>query len=539
MHRFWLLLIAGLFLVATLYQLSLPGLHYDEAFEVVPAVQLLKGQPVTSFRDSAITLFGKRLPLTTQDYIGALNTYAVLPFLAVRIDVVSLRLYSIAIGLITLLLVYGFTRSLTGSRSAGWVAAGLLAVNPTFIFWSRQGIFVTAITALIGVAAAWCWLAWQRRRDARLAYLGAFLFGLGIYAKLLFVWLIGALFGAFLLKLIVIRCRKQLNWSDLQLSPHQIIGMLISGIFGCWPLILYNLQTSGTFKSIGENATTSYYGVNNADILSNLGVRLGQWGTLLSSGQFWYLGEVHHNRLAPIVFSLMLVTTVGLAYRTGRLASLLPFIVIGITITVSVITVSALWITHYALIMVWPAIAIAAGGQLLFDYFRENRYITTAIGIGLVLLFATEVWTTVADHRALTTSGGLGAHSDAIYDLAAWLEAQPPKPVIAMDWGLAAPVSFLSAGQINPVEVFGYTWQGTEDFNPSIQPYLKPQAAIFLWRAPDEIIFDRSADFKTRYRPLNLEETILEAFYERSGRPVLGATTLVPVGAAENKPVEP
>ena len=61
------------------YQINLPGLHYDEAFEAVPAMQLLRHQPVATFRYAGLALGERTFPLMTQDYIGALNTYAALP----------------------------------------------------------------------------------------------------------------------------------------------------------------------------------------------------------------------------------------------------------------------------------------------------------------------------------------------------------------------------------------------------------------------------------------------------------------------------
>ena len=48
------------------------------------------------------------------------------------------------------------------------LAALLLAVNPSFVFWSRQGIFVTNLTALLFVAviAVGSWLSWQNGQRA-------------------------------------------------------------------------------------------------------------------------------------------------------------------------------------------------------------------------------------------------------------------------------------------------------------------------------------------------------------------------------------
>ncbi len=555
MTRFWLLLPISLFLALTLYQIDLPGLHYDEAFEVVPAMQLLKGQPVNAFRESALPLFGKEFPLMTQDYIGALNTYGSLPFLLIGgVSVASLRGYAIAVGLLTLLLVYGFTAELSGRRWGGLIAVTLLAVNPTFIFWTRQGIFVTAITAAIGVAAAWSWLRWQRRRNFRYALLGAFLFGLGLYAKLLFVWLIVALFIALAL----------FN-SKLKIKPEtknlkQLFYLLLAGALGMWPLLVYNLQTGGTFKNVGQNSATSYYGVDNLAVLSNLTARIKQLVTLLNSGHFWYLGQVHRNPLYPLIFGLAFIVALWLGVRYKKTTPLIPFAVIGLVVLQSIVTVSALWITHFALIMVWPAIALATVSVTIYDTstalstglrftqirpfanspirkFAHSLFtIHYSLFIIIALLFTSEACTTWRYHRVLTFSGGLSAHSDAVYDMADWLDQNVAGPVVAMDWGLSAPVTYLTGGRITPIEVFGYSWGDASRFQQIIAPHLKPKTSIFLWRSPDETIFHRSAEFQALYKPLGLEEDILEAFYERSGRPVYGATQLAPVGEAKNAP---
>jgi hypothetical protein len=299
---------------------------------------------------------------------------------------------------------------------------------------------------------------------------------------------------------------------------------------------LYNLQTGGTLKSIGQNTATSYYGVNNAAVLSNLATRIKQLIILLGGGHLWYLGDVYTNNIVPVVFTLGLVVSLWLAIKHKRTTGLIPFGVIGLVVIESIVTVSALWITHFALLMVWPAIALAVTGKELVQQFSGNRSIKIALMIILALLVTTEAGTTWRYHQALTTSGGLSDHSDAIYDMAAWLDQNAADAVIAMDWGLTASVTYLTAGRVTPLEVFGYDWGNTGQFNEIIRPHLVPKQTIFLWRAPDEIIFDRSKDFKALYHPLELEEDILEAFYERSGRPVLGATQLVPAGTAKNKP---
>jgi hypothetical protein len=335
-------------------------------------------------------------------------------------------------------------------------------------------------------------------------------------------------------------------------------------MLGCAPLLIYNLQTGGTWLNISRNAATSYYGVNNLAIGANLIERISQLSVFLSGGQFWYLGRVFSNLWASFFLGLITVGVVTLSIRRESRATpapdepphplplppakaaLLPLLVIALVTLASIATVSALWITHFAILMPWPALTIAVGSWFILDPSpgspipfpqREGgRGVRWALFLGLALLLALNLANSLRYHLALTQSGGLSSHSDAIYDLSTWLEQRAGGPVVAMDWGLAAPVTYLSGGRVMPVEIFGYDWQSDVQLTGWLEDYIAQPATLYLWRAPDEIIFDRSADFKVLYRPKNLEETIEGAFYERSGRPLLGVTRLVEQGAAANPP---
>lgn len=555
-----LAIIVALYLALSLYQLNLPGLHYDEAFEAVPAMQLVYGQPVTAFRNSGLNLGAQIFPYMTQDYIGTLNLYGALPFVALLGPTpTALRLMSVLTGALTLLLTAALAQRLTGTRWGGLLAALLLAMDPTFIFWNRQGVFVTAVTATIGVAATYAWLRRLQGGSWRWSVAGAFLFGLGLYAKFLFLWLIAALVAALLLLNIgwlVPRLRRWL-WPEAAAA-------LLAFLVGCWPLLLYNLQTGGTFISISQNAGTSYYGVDNLAFIANFATRLGQFGTLLDGGHLWYLGDVFNNRLAPILFGLIVLVVVLLALRPNpphprtklspRKVVLFPLLVISLVLLASVATVSALWITHFAVLMPWPALALAVGSWfIMLHYPADTNQITDLQGdasrpavrraakwlvmAAIIALGGGNLLISVQYHRVLTESGGLSSHSDAVYDLSDWLQQNAQgRLVVAMDWGLAAPVIYLSGGQVNAVEAFGYQWQPDQELTTRLTQFIAQPDTLYLWRTPDEVIFDRSNEFKALYRPLGLEETIVDAFYERSGRPLLGITRLVSEGTAENPP---
>jgi hypothetical protein len=231
--------------------------------------------------------------------------------------------------------------------------------------------------------------------------------------------------------------------------------------------------------------------------------------------------------------------------------ALFPFLIIILVILASIGTVSALWPTHFALLMPWPAIAIAISGWPLFSQApkassRFTFYVLRfVLWTGLCLLVGANLFTTIRYHITLTESGGLGSHSDAIYDLSKWLADQRladnhnDDPVAAMDWGLAAPVTYLTAGRVTPVEIFGYAWESDAELTARLEGLIADPATLYLWRAPEEIVFDRSNEFKALYRPINLVENIEAAFYERSGRPVLGVTRLVKCGTPDIISPEP
>lgn len=527
----------------SLYQINLPGLHYDEAFEAVPALLLLQNRPVTAFRDSGLRLGGRTLPLMTQDYIGAINTYAAIPFIAILGPTpAALRVMSVIVGGITLWLAYALCGQLTGDRRVGLLAGLLLAVDPTFIFWNRQGIFVTAVTATIGLAATLCWLRRFSEKGATCwSVTGAFLFGLGLYAKFLFVWLMGALAGAAIL-LNLPRFVKQRMKTPVQFRITEVFLAALAFFVGCWPLIVYNIQTGGTFANIAQNVRTSYYGVNNLAFVPNLLERFGQFIVILNGGHFWYLGDIRNSVLPASIFGVVFVCVVLLATRNvlrfnnnallPLKTALFPFLVIGLVIVASIATVSALWITHFAILMPWPAIALTISSWFIHRHRRLRIGLWPALG----LLLVTNFLSTIRYHQSLAVSGGLGAHSDAIYEMSDWLANHANGPVVAMDWGLAAPVTYLTDGRVTPIEVFGYAWKPDVELTHRLESFIAQPATLYLWRAPDEIIFDRSREFKALYRPLNLEETIEEAFYERNGRPVLGVTRLVAKGTAKNPP---
>jgi hypothetical protein len=538
-------LAALVFLVLATYQLDLPGLHYDEAKEAGNnAVQLLRGQPVQAFRGSGVRVGSALLPVMVQDYIGALNVYLAVPFLRLLgVSVPALRALPVALGAGTLCLIYALTREMYG-RIAAIIASLLLAVNPSFVFWSRQGIFVTNVSSTLAVATALAILRWWQTRRVRYVYVTASLCALGIYSKLLFVW---AVVGyASLILVILLAYRRNRGHVDaksgdavIQEAPLRqprpalvhVIGAITLFVIVLLPLFIFNIQTGGTLTSVLSHAGSSYYGVSNAAFWLNLLVRVRELRALLRGDHLWYLGGPFGNGPAPWIaaalgaFSLVAMSLGrnrrGVSSGAKRSAWWMPALFCLLVMVQSSFTISDLFITHYAIVLPFIAVAISS----------MSAFVVRSFGRGLALpVLAVLLWWGVADtnvtlqyHRALTDTGGHAAHSDAIYKLSAYLSDNGISAPLAMDWGIEAPVYFLSEGQVQPVEVFGYDRLDEPDaaFDERLTTYMARDTSVYVFHWPDETVFEgRREAFDRLVSVRGLTPIIDAVFYERSGSPL-------------------
>jgi hypothetical protein len=524
------------FLALCLYQIELPGLHYDEAREAgVPAMQLLMGQPVETFRGSGIRITGTVFPLMVTDYIGALNIYLLLPFFALLgIDVFALRLMPIVFAALTLFLTYLLAQQLFNKRVAV-ITYLLLAVNPSFIFWSRQGVFVTSITATIAVASLLCWLRWYRERRARYLYMATYLFGLGLYAKLLFLWVIVALGATFLvLKISSLRKGLRLWVSSGRLAYKQLIIALVCFLLGILPLIIYNFQTKGTFLTLTGNLTSSYYGTSNLAFAENLVTRLEQFKVALNGGHLWYLGGVFTNDFYPFFFvgaGLACIPVVLLRAKDEWRRVAFPFLMLAFMVLASCFTVSALWLTHYAILVPFPPMAVAVALDLLVRYAIPSgaghegnpiyRFIPDLVVFLLVaILMTSDLQVDLSYHKALARSGGYAAHSSASYELARYLQDQGVPSPLAMDWGIDATVQFLTLGAVNPIEIFGYEWEPNEAFEERLEIFLPNPDNLYIFHSPGESVFHRRQAFDRLVVEMDKVSRVEEVILDRSGKSI-------------------
>jgi hypothetical protein len=460
-------LIAGAvatFLLLATHQLHLPGLYYDEAADAVPAMQLVLGQPVELSRGAGVEAFGRVWPLMVMEYVGAVSTYAIVPMILwLGVTPEAVRAAPIAGGVLTLLLSWGMLRAAFGPVVAV-IGVWLVAIHPSFVFWTRQGIHVSSLMTVCSVAATWLGVGWWRGGGSWRLVPAAFLLGLGVSIKLLFVWYLAALVvAALVLRPPVLSRRPLVRWRDLPALLVSVPAFLL----GASLIILYNIQTQGTIDVLTQNALTTSYGVDNRAFGQNLLTRLDALFVYLRSEHFWYFGQQFLNPVYPTVFVAALgALGLGLlvdprARARWRQAAFLVVMITAIVVQ-STVTVSGLGPTHFYLLYPLPQALIALAGVWLVGagarFGRAAGIAAVAVVVGaLSLLVAFDLIADRDYHAALARTGGVANYSDSIYDLTDYLVEWKGHNPVAMDWGIAKSVQYLSRGEVNPPELFGYT----------------------------------------------------------------------------------
>ena len=527
-----LFLVLAVFSILALHQLDLPGLHNDEARESgLLAMQLANGLQVEAFR--GIGIGPRQLPLMVQDYIGAINVYLTAPAIAVfGPGAISVRSLSVLIGLASLVTTFGFVRSI-GGTAAGLLAAALLAVQPSFIFWNRQGVLIASLTITLVGGLLWLLSSWSRRGGLWLALGAGLAAGVGIYAKLLYVWIIAAVIGAVVLINIPGLLRSLSRREKFNIWPRcpsvselsAAVGGFAAGIL---PLIVYNLRSGGTLFSVGKNLTTSFYGVSNLDIVANLVARWDQFRAVIAGREhFWYLGGSAGNPLWELALAgaALVIIRGAILGKPGSRAALVLLLTLAIGLLQTIFTVSGLFPTHLAIFSPLWAGTLAIAALQVFKYRFDAKHLgrfaaPVLMTIFLVSLTGRDIAVDAFYHRTLAASGGLGVHSDAIYRLVDELERLGAERVVAMDWGFAPQVQQLTNNQIVPVEVFGYTWETDVEFTERIDPFIFQPETLFVFHWPNETIFPRKAEFESFAVENEIPFEQISVVSRRDGAPV-------------------
>lgn len=533
------------------YQYHLPGLYYDEAFDAVPAMQLLRGEPVELLRGVGVRLFGRDLPVMIGDYWGVVSSYAVLPLFALfGVGVLPIRLWPIGAGIVAVLLAYLAGRRLY-NRPIGVGAAVLLAASPSFILWSRVGIYVISHIVAVTLGILLAYARWHASGQRRWLFLAALLTGVGLSTKLLFLWFLIAVPAAYVcllaadgLALDRAAGTAPARWgraawerfrADVPLRGWADAGVAALG-FGltAFPVLYYNLVSQGSYRVLRANLFQTERGVNNFAFWENAKVQADALKVLLDGGYFWFYGGIYANPLAP---PLVAASTVGLLllvhgaprYRRYRRATVFLLAFGAVIFVLSWFTVSILGATHLLILLPIPQLFLAAFAVLGARWLVERRpwpdrlrrwAVPALAALALAPLLAGDAWVTAQYHQALARTGGHMTFSSAIYSLAADLDAGGVRRPYALDWGFKYNLMILTEGRVTPHEIYGPGHQPGPEFEAALRAALAEPSPVFLAHPEEGSAYPRLEAFR-RIVAASRRTIVQERIYRQvDGRPV-------------------
>lgn len=523
----------AVFFYLSVTNINLPGLYYDEALDVVPTMQIVLGQPVEVWTGGGISLGGRTFPVMISNYVGTVNTYLMLPFFYfLGVNVSSLRLMTIFFGGLTIIFCYLFVTDLLNRRAAA-ITVLLLAVHPAFIFWSRQGIYITSVMTFMATGSLFCLLRWYRENTAWYLYVGAFLLGLGLSAKFLFLWFIIALAASYyILQFSPLPSRPSsadrrtiLKILAFNMSAKQLVLGLLSFCVGAGGLLWYNLNTLGTIKILGRNLLTTDQGVNNLDLLRNLLTEMKAFMVLIKGSWFGFYGSSFDNSFYPFVF---FASVVGLAFllffgdkaKICKTKVVFLFSMFVLILVQSCFTISGLGATHLLIMLPLPQLIIALFLETLYQVIIPKMLPSVLMAAVVLALTAQDLRVDSLYHQALQRSGGTGRFSDAIYELAEYLEDNHLTSPLAVDWGFKNNIQILTRGVVNPVEIFQYSWNPNEEFPREVSRHLSDPSNLYLFYAGEFTSFNRYDAFERIVREANKAIELERTSYQRDGTPV-------------------
>jgi len=513
------------------YNIRLPGMFQDEAFDIDNTMQLVIFGELRSPTRKPLYLFGKAYPVMMHETMGPIYAYSIIPFYYVfGVGVVAARMMPITFGLATIVLTFQLGKTLF-SRKVAYISTALLSIFPSFIQWTRIGIFGTTVLTFLTMGTLVFLFEWMKTKRPLFLLLTALFVGLGFSSKANYYW--------FVVNLVIL----YLIWRPrLRLTLSQVAFSILTFLAAAFPFVLYNclIDPLATPRFALANLTTSMYGTSNVEFLGNLLKRMGQFVSLLEGSTFF--GATGGHTLNPFYSVVFIAMAIGLALtffgrtvdRARRKREMAICLLLVLLFLEGTYTTSGLGIHHLIIFMPFPQMIIAEALDVL-PFHRLASLIRIPIKprrgglpkVVLVLvsiLIVADLTVNIGYHQSLQRTGGVGLFSDAIYDLSDYFTDLNVSRPIAVDWGFSQ-LGVLTKGKVYPTEIFGYPdWSGSTDmsiFRKTAEDCLRNPDNVYLFHTPRFTNFDRFSLFQETATHMNRTLILLRTFSQRDGIPVI------------------
>jgi len=451
-------------------------------------------------------------------YIGALKSLIYWPLSWIfSSSVYFVRLPMVLVGAATVLVFYKWAGIFAGPRGA-LLAAVLLATDPTFLLTDTFDWGPVALQHLLLVSG--CLLIAR----GRLSW-GAFLFGLALWNKTIFLW---TLVGLVLASLVV--CHAAVG--SILADRRRCARAALAFVLGALPLLVFNVKHPNA--TLGDNAHLSLENfqikyvvlssaVDGSGLLSFLVAPESQENSkepssLQGRAASWISQHSGRQEKNLMFYAILLAAAIILVWwrAPGRRAALFAIVCGGGTFLAMAVSRNAGMAIHHS-VLLWPMPQLLVGaafGALPWRWLR----------IGMVALLVTSNLLVIARYIARFEQNGASVgFTDAVSPLAESLAGPTGDTVYIIDWGIYESVDFLLQGKSQLREYYPYLIQATHDPGERrvIDAMLADPHALFVSHVPSREAFPGVGEhLQTIAHEEGYEQEPIRIVADRNGRAI-------------------
>ena len=563
-----LIFLVSVFMILSVYKIELPGFYEDEAFRVVPSLEILKND-ILLHNLYSFKLFGRSFPIMLTPFSGAFDSYTLLPIVYLfGISVKVIRISQVFFAAIGIILAFFLIKRIF-NKTIAFITALLLCINPSFILFNRQGILASSISMPITMLALLMIYRWHITLKKQYLYAGFFLLGIPLFNNANFFWLIAA---SAVSCWIVFKNDIRNLFTSKKLDNNTLLIAFYCLLLGSAPFVWYNIQNWGTlsafFKGFAEYAKIEgflwYLKALRKNILVFIFILSGGW----SAGSYGYSKGII-NHIYPVLFLSSIIFTPFLIERKEKLyLKKVLFLISTIIFIFLQAPFSLKDVSAYNLFILYPLIQIVIA-IFLFELFNflvkiKSRFLLIILffallgvlefftlkgclspificafillnvyffirkkeasyflSIFLILLIFFELATIFGYYRAVNKTGGAGYFSDSFYDLADFLKRNKELKPVAMDWGFRNRLWILTKGEVKARAFYSKKIKDNRHFDVISKKLLNDPDNVYLTYIPYLDISGNWEQFKKIAEDSNVKLKEIRRSYQKDGKPVI------------------
>lgn len=418
------------FVVVGGWQLTVPGLYYDELLFVDAAL----GHPNGQFRDFSLG----PVPIMLMTYIGALKAWLYFPiFQLFSVSAYSVRLPVLLIGALTLW-IHARMLERAFSRQTALVFLPLAAVEPSTLLHTRLDWGPTALMMLLRALLLLGVVSWIRTREPRFLWLALGAAALGTFDKLNFLW-----FGPALLLALVLVYPGVIHdfWRQ---QRRQFLAVLGGGGAAAALLLAYTSRVvalsddTGTFDPLYRFAVVR-------QLLTGEVAGVGVYSVVTTRDDLWSLAAPHLQILLVAGAGALLC---GLWQRQRIDWRMLVFLALFFLFTLLALYLTPQATGPHHLATLVPSWLFALAVLLAPAFEGNGRWHRAVAGLAALLIVVVcgsslrMVWHSLEGFAAAPKP----AWDAGSTRLAETLRQFPGQPIVTVDWGSATTINGLTDG---------------------------------------------------------------------------------------------